>query len=126
MNPSPDLPNRLKADSPDLGHAKSASQFARLLKLPVAAGNKQRISDEKVMIDTIVGDVDGKDVIILDARRSCRRAEGNDLPARCRRKCGGLSRARTVSKLLSENLKIEAGRFHENQAVRRSHTSEAR
>ncbi len=52
--------------SPDLGHAKSASQFARLLKLPVAAGNKQRISDEKVMIDTIVGDVDGKDVIILD------------------------------------------------------------
>ncbi len=52
--------------SPDLGHAKSASQFARMLKLPVAAGNKQRISDEKVVIDTIVGDVDGKDVIILD------------------------------------------------------------
>ena len=52
--------------SPDLGHAKSASQFARLLKLPVAAGNKQRISDEKVIIDTIVGDVEGKDVIILD------------------------------------------------------------
>ena len=52
--------------SPDLGHAKSASQFARMLKLPVAAGNKQRISDEKVVIDTIVGDVEGKDVIILD------------------------------------------------------------
>ncbi|SRR5438128_3108254 len=52
--------------SPDLGHAKSASQFARLLRLPVAAGNKQRISDEKVIIDTIVGDVEGKDVIILD------------------------------------------------------------
>src|SRR4051812_48641433 len=27
--------------SPDLGNAKSATQFARLLKLPVAAGNKQ-------------------------------------------------------------------------------------
>ena len=52
--------------SPDLGHAKSASQFARMLKLPVAAGNKQRISDEQVVIDTIVGDVEGKDVIILD------------------------------------------------------------
>ncbi len=52
--------------SPDLGHAKSASQFARLLKLPVAAGNKQRINDEKVIIDTVVGDVEGKDVIILD------------------------------------------------------------
>jgi len=60
-----DLSNSIVV-SPDLGHAKSASQFARLLKLPVAAGNKHRISDEKVVIDTIVGDVEGKNVIILD------------------------------------------------------------
>ena len=52
--------------SPDLGHAKSASHLARLLKLPVAAANKQRLSDQKVVIDTIVGEVEGKDVIILD------------------------------------------------------------
>ena len=52
--------------SPDLGHAKSASHLARLLKLPVAAANKRRLSDEKVVVDTIVGDVEGKDVIILD------------------------------------------------------------
>jgi ribose-phosphate pyrophosphokinase len=52
--------------SPDLGNAKSASEFARLLKTPVAAGRKQRISDTEVIIDTIVGDVRGKDVIILD------------------------------------------------------------
>src|SRR5579864_7131323 len=52
--------------SPDLGNAKSASQFARLLKVPVAAGSKQRLSDEQVVIDTIVGDVDGKDAIVLD------------------------------------------------------------
>jgi ribose-phosphate pyrophosphokinase len=52
--------------SPDLGNAKSASQFARLLRLPVAAGSKQRINDEKVVIETIVGDVEGKSVIILD------------------------------------------------------------
>jgi ribose-phosphate pyrophosphokinase len=52
--------------SPDLGNAKSASQFARLLRVPVAAGSKQRLSDDHVVIDTIVGDVDGKDVIILD------------------------------------------------------------
>src|SRR5215467_9818650 len=56
-----DLSNSIVV-SPDLGHAKSASQFARLLKLPVAAGNKHRISDEKVVIDTIVGDVEGKNV----------------------------------------------------------------
>src|SRR5437764_9724696 len=52
--------------SPDLGNAKSASEFARLLKTPVAAGRKQRISDTEVIIDTIVGDVRAKDVIVLD------------------------------------------------------------
>ncbi|GCE10940.1 ribose-phosphate diphosphokinase [Tengunoibacter tsumagoiensis] len=52
--------------SPDLGNAKSASHFARLLKVPVAAGSKQRLSDDRVVIDTIVGDVEGKDVIIID------------------------------------------------------------
>src|SRR5947209_1310078 len=52
--------------SPDLGRAKEASHLARLLKVPVAAGSKQRINDEKVVIDAIVGDVERKDVIILD------------------------------------------------------------
>jgi ribose-phosphate pyrophosphokinase len=52
--------------SPDLGRAKEAGDFARLLNLPVAAGSKTRLSDDKVVIDAIVGDVDGKDVIILD------------------------------------------------------------
>ena len=32
--------------SPDLGYAKSAAHFARLLKLQVAAGSKKRVSDE--------------------------------------------------------------------------------
>ncbi len=52
--------------SPDLGNAKSATQFARLLGLPVAAGSKQRLRDDRVVIDTIVGEVAGKDVIIMD------------------------------------------------------------
>jgi len=52
--------------SPDLGNAKSATQFARLLGLPVAAGSKQRLADDTVVIDAIVGDVDGKKVIVLD------------------------------------------------------------
>src|SRR5262244_4315370 len=33
--------------SPDLGNAKQATHFARMLKLPVAAGSKQRLSDDK-------------------------------------------------------------------------------
>ncbi|MGA4669926.1 ribose-phosphate diphosphokinase [Propionibacteriaceae bacterium Y1923] len=52
--------------SPDLGAAKQASQFARLLNLPVAAGQKQRVDDDKVVIDSIVGDVAGKHAIVLD------------------------------------------------------------
>ena len=52
--------------SPDLGNAKTATLFARLLGLPVAAGSKQRLSDDKVVIDAIVGDVAGKRAIVLD------------------------------------------------------------
>lgn len=52
--------------SPDLGNAKAATQFARLLGCPVAAGSKQRLADDRVVIDAIVGDVEGRDVIILD------------------------------------------------------------
>ncbi|MGH3487804.1 MAG: ribose-phosphate diphosphokinase [Actinopolymorphaceae bacterium] len=52
--------------SPDLGNAKPATQFARLLDLPVAAGSKQRLADDDVRIDAIVGDVDDKNVIVLD------------------------------------------------------------
>jgi ribose-phosphate pyrophosphokinase len=52
--------------APDLGNAKSASHFARMLRLPVAAGSKQRLTDEKVIIEAIVGDVDGKNVIMID------------------------------------------------------------
>lgn len=52
--------------SPDLGNAKSATQFARLLGLPVAAGSKQRLDDDTVVIDAIVGDVTNRKAIVLD------------------------------------------------------------
>ena len=52
--------------SPDLGNAKTATQFSRLLGLPVAAGSKRRLADDRVVIDSIVGDVEGKRAIVLD------------------------------------------------------------
>ena len=52
--------------SPDLGNAKTATQLARLLGVGVAAGSKQRLADDRVVIDRIVGDVAGRDVIVLD------------------------------------------------------------
>ena len=39
----------------DMGHAKSAARFAQDLGLPVAAGNKERISDTEVCTSGIVG-----------------------------------------------------------------------
>jgi ribose-phosphate pyrophosphokinase len=52
--------------SPDLGNAKTATQFSRLLGLPVAAGSKRRLADDAVVIDAIVGDVAGRRAIVLD------------------------------------------------------------
>jgi ribose-phosphate pyrophosphokinase len=52
--------------SPDLGNAKPASAFARMLGVPVAAGAKQRFSDDRVVISTVIGDIEGRDVIVLD------------------------------------------------------------
>jgi ribose-phosphate pyrophosphokinase len=52
--------------SPDLGNAKAASAFARRLGIPVAAGAKQRFSDDRVVISDVIGEVEGRDVIVLD------------------------------------------------------------
>jgi len=40
---------------PDMGQAKSAARFAKSLGLPIAAGNKERISDSEVKISGLVG-----------------------------------------------------------------------
>ncbi|NMO51188.1 ribose-phosphate pyrophosphokinase [Actinoplanes sp. TBRC 11911] len=52
--------------SPDLGNAKEAAAFARMLDIDVAAGAKQRFADDKVVISSVIGDVTDRDVIILD------------------------------------------------------------
>ncbi|GGK84287.1 ribose-phosphate diphosphokinase [Mangrovihabitans endophyticus] len=52
--------------SPDLGNAKEAAAFARMLGIEVAAGAKQRYADDKVVISTVIGEVTDRDVIVLD------------------------------------------------------------
>ncbi|HTU74291.1 MAG TPA: ribose-phosphate pyrophosphokinase [Trebonia sp.] len=52
--------------SPDLGYAKDAAAFARRIGVPVAAGSKERFSDSKVAISSIIGEVADRDVIIVD------------------------------------------------------------
>ena len=41
--------------TPDMGQAKSAARFAKVLNLPIAAGNKERVSDTQVSILGLVG-----------------------------------------------------------------------
>ncbi len=52
--------------SPDLGYVKEAAVFARQLGTPVAAGAKQRFGGDRVEISTIIGEVQGRDVIVVD------------------------------------------------------------
>jgi ribose-phosphate pyrophosphokinase len=49
-----DLSNHIVV-APDMGSAKSAARFAKSLNLPIAAGNKERISDTQVKISGLVG-----------------------------------------------------------------------
>ena len=60
-----DLSNAV-AVSPDLGNVKEAAAFGRLLGIPAAAGAKERYADDRVAISAVIGDVAGKDVIVLD------------------------------------------------------------
>ncbi|UCC65783.1 MAG: ribose-phosphate pyrophosphokinase [Anaerolineae bacterium] len=52
--------------SPDIGNAKRAAKLARALGLPVAAGEKKRLTDDRVVISGIMGDVKGKRVLVVD------------------------------------------------------------
>lgn len=49
-----DLTNTIMV-SPDMGQAKSAARFAGVLGMPIAAGNKERVSDSEVKINALIG-----------------------------------------------------------------------
>jgi ribose-phosphate pyrophosphokinase len=59
-------PARTVVVSPDLGNIKAASAFATLLGVPIAAAAKHRVSDEEVTISTMIGEVRGRDAIVVD------------------------------------------------------------
>jgi ribose-phosphate pyrophosphokinase len=52
--------------APDLGAAKLADQYARLLELPVAVVHKVRRSGEAVTVRAVTGRVDGRHAVIVD------------------------------------------------------------
>jgi len=58
--------SRTTVVSPDLGNAKEAAAFARMIGAQVAAGAKQRYADDRVSISSVIGEVTDRDVIVLD------------------------------------------------------------
>jgi ribose-phosphate pyrophosphokinase len=52
--------------SPDIGNAKRASKLARSLRLPLAIGQKKRLSDDTVELTDILGEVRGKHILIAE------------------------------------------------------------
>jgi ribose-phosphate pyrophosphokinase len=52
--------------SPDLGAVKLAERYARFLNLPVAIVNKTRLSGEAVESKSMIGDVRGRSLIVVD------------------------------------------------------------
>ncbi len=53
--------------SPDIGFAKDAAAFANLLGVPMAIGHKTRPAhDEKAVVLELIGDVKGKNVLLVD------------------------------------------------------------
>ena len=53
--------------SPDAGYAKQARKFASMLNLPIAIGDKERVDHtENASILEVIGEVKGKDCLIVD------------------------------------------------------------
>jgi len=52
--------------SPDLGAVKMAERYAKLLNLSVAIVHKSRISGAEVTVQRLVGDVRGKEILVVD------------------------------------------------------------
>ncbi len=53
--------------SPDSGYAKQARKFGAWLDLPIAIGDKQRVDhSENAQVLEVLGDVDGKNALIVD------------------------------------------------------------
>ncbi|MEG2956888.1 MAG: ribose-phosphate diphosphokinase, partial [Christensenellaceae bacterium] len=64
---SMDIMEDLVVVSPDAGFAKTARKYADYLNLPVAIGDKTRTGhDENAQILELIGDVQGKNCIIVD------------------------------------------------------------
>lgn len=61
-----DIADNLTVFSPDVGGLKRAQTFAKLFECPLGFIAKRRVSAEHVEASNLVGDVEGKDILIVD------------------------------------------------------------
>lgn len=62
----PPLGDRGVIVAPDLGAAKLAERYARLLGLPMALVHKRRVTGEQVTVRAVTGDVRGRSPLVVD------------------------------------------------------------
>lgn len=60
-----DLPD-LVVIAPDAGHAKRAGQYGSQLNVPIGFVDKRRVDDTRVISGAVVGDVRGRNVLLVD------------------------------------------------------------
>ena len=63
---APAMPENAVVVAPDLGAAKLAREYARLLHLPMAVVHKTRLDGEQVHATSVVGEVRGRAPLIVD------------------------------------------------------------
>lgn len=63
---APGLPRDVVIVSPDLGAAKLAERYARLVECPVAIVHKRRVSGSEVRAHGVAGDVAGRRPVVVD------------------------------------------------------------
>ena len=67
--------------APDAGDLKRASALARRLGLPLAFIDKERVSDTEVRVRMLVGEVEGKTGLIVDAEEALMQAGAKEVYA---------------------------------------------
>ena len=60
------LPDKTVIVSPDVGRARFAGKYAEQLGMPLAIMHKRRLDFDKTRTDTVVGDIEGKTIILID------------------------------------------------------------
>lgn len=63
------IDNRVNIDvvvSPDIGAVKRAQEYSKVLRKPMAIIAKERLSDTEVEVVSFIGNVKGKDILIVD------------------------------------------------------------